>query len=90
MLAELRAIAALFPAATVCGDDWQWPGVRRAVLAFAAEAAVEVESHPKENWWLLQKPPPPSDERAKEGAPTAKRLRVEFTQPEGEVKMADG
>lgn len=54
VLAELRALRRLFPTATVCGDDWQWLGVRRAVVAFAAEAGVEVASHPKENWWLLQ------------------------------------
>ena len=54
VLAELRAIRRLFPRSTVCGDDWQWLGVRRAVVAFAAEAGVEVTSHPKENWWLLE------------------------------------
>jgi len=41
VLAELRAIRRLFPRSTVCGDDWQWLGVRRAVVAFAAEAGVE-------------------------------------------------
>ena len=41
VLAELRAIRRLFPLSAVCGDDWQWLGVRRAVVAFAAEAGVE-------------------------------------------------
>ena len=41
VLAELRAIRRLFPRSTVCGDDWQWLGVRRSVVAFAAEAGVE-------------------------------------------------
>ena len=69
VLAELRLAWRLFPAATLCGDDWQWLGVRAAVRAFAAEVGggATVASHPKENWWLLESlpppPPPPAEER---------------------------
>ena len=68
---SLGEAAGLCPRATVGGDDWQWIGVRRAVRAFAAEALVEVEAHPKENWWLLQRPyarlaPPPASAAAGE------------------------
>ena len=93
VLAELRALRRLFPLATVCGDDWQWLGVRRAVVAFAAEAGVEVIAHPRENWWLLESDPRARGRAALSGAapaadghaaplngPEPKRARVvEFT-----------
>ena len=34
VLADLRACRALFPGATIVGDDWVWPSVRRAVRDF--------------------------------------------------------
>ena len=34
VLADLRACSALFPGATIVGDDWVWPSVRRAVRDF--------------------------------------------------------
>jgi len=64
------------------GDDWQWLEVRRAVVAFAAEAGVQVASHPKENWWLLEARPiamPTAATTAAEPAP--KRTKVEFERP---------
>lgn len=65
VLRDLRAATRLFPDAILCGDDWQWPGVRRAVARHAAEfggaAAGDgcpswaVRSDPGENWWWLER-----------------------------------
>lgn len=53
---ELAALEAAFPAALVCGDDWQWPEVREAVEAHVQARAgmLQLHSHPAENWWWLQ------------------------------------
>ena len=84
VLAELREVRRLFPAAVVCGDDWQWLGVRRAVMAFAAEAGVEVASHPKENWWLLEtRAPSIRGAPAEEPEPKRARVSVEFASAGG-------
>ena len=73
----------------MCGDDWQWLGVRRAVVAFAAETGLGVASHRKENWWLLESKLleplrdrwlEPASPAAPLGGPEPKRARVvEFT-----------
>lgn len=55
-LADLRAARRLFPTAMLCGDDWQWSGVRAAVEHFAADdcgGRVIVRSCANENWWWL-------------------------------------
>ena len=78
--ADLRACAAHFPDALLCGDDWQWPAVQRAVTDHAAShAGLAVHADPTENWWWLEGPA--------EGAPpaagcTRKRRRVEFVAAE--------
>lgn len=56
VLAELEACEELFPKALVCGDDWQWLGVREAVRAFAEARGgrLRLHSHPRENWWWFE------------------------------------
>ena len=55
VLADLHASLRLFPEATLCGDDWCWEQVRRAVGDFADETDFQVEAHPNENWWRLHR-----------------------------------
>ena len=71
-LADLRAAFARFPAALMCGDDWQWPGVRAAVEQFVAEergGRAALRCCDKENWWWIDEGaegahPAPSDAEA--------------------------
>ena len=41
------------PDGVLCGDDWTWADVRRAVEDFAAERALAVHvEHPQ--WWIAR------------------------------------
>jgi hypothetical protein len=45
----------LFPVASVIGDDWHWPQVRRAVESVAREHRLHV--HTRGNCWWIDPPP---------------------------------
>jgi len=72
---------ALFPRATLVGDDWQWEGVRSAVRAFAAENpdAGELRFHSKENWWYFER----AAVAAVAESASRKQRRVEFVAATG-------
>ena len=55
VLADLREAAHSFPSALVCGDDWQWPGVRSALEQHVVDngGRLKIMAHPAENWWWL-------------------------------------
>ena len=53
VLQDIQAAARMFPNAIICGDDWQWSGVRSAVRSHAQDCSLEVEAHARENWWRL-------------------------------------
>lgn len=84
VLADLREARAHFPDALVCGDDWLWPEVRRAVRKHAASVGgLEVRAHPRENWWVLDRTALPYEAETRAGAASGeqacKRQRcVEF------------
>ncbi len=52
VLADVAVARALFPNAVLCGDDWDWPGVKHAVNYLAANRGDQV--HSEGNTWLLQ------------------------------------
>jgi|GEM_PF-751069 len=52
--AELRLARELFPHALLCGDDYDWSGVRRAVDEFAASAGLVVDRSGERGWRLLE------------------------------------
>ena len=52
--AELKLARELFPHALLCGDDYDWSGVRRAVDEFAAGAGLVVDRHGTRGWRLLE------------------------------------
>ncbi len=52
VLADVIAARMLFPAAVLCGDDWNWPGVQHAVNYVAANRGDRVLS--VGNTWLLE------------------------------------
>jgi hypothetical protein len=57
VLADVRAAERLFPHALLCGDDWQWAGVRSAVEQHVAESGGRLRVHAEatENWWWLER-----------------------------------
>jgi hypothetical protein len=52
--AELRLARRLFPHALLCGDDYDWSGVRAAVDEFAAGAGLVVDRSGARGWRLLE------------------------------------
>lgn len=52
--AELRLARKLFPHALLCGDDYDWTGVRQAVGEFAAQAGLVVDRNGTRGWRLLE------------------------------------
>jgi hypothetical protein len=52
--AELRLARKLFPRSLLCGDDYDWSGVRRAVDEFAAGAGLVVDRTGARGWRLLE------------------------------------
>lgn len=55
VLADLKAwMPRLKPGGILCGDDWNWPAVRRAVLNFACEKGLAID--PIGNFWRLYHP----------------------------------
>jgi hypothetical protein len=52
--AELKLARELFPHALLCGDDYDWSGVRRAVDEFAAVAGLVVDRYGERGWRLLE------------------------------------
>jgi hypothetical protein len=52
--AELRLARTLFPHALLCGDDYDWSGVRLAVNEFAVGAGLVVDRYGARGWRLLE------------------------------------
>ncbi len=52
--AELKLARELFPHALLCGDDYDWSGVRRAVNEFATNTGLVVDRHGARGWRLLE------------------------------------
>ncbi len=52
VLADIATSRSLFPATMICGDDWNWPGVRRAVEYFAENRGDAI--HTDGNTWVLE------------------------------------
>ena len=52
VLADVIATAMMFPAAMMCGDDWNWPGVQHALNYVAANRGREIIT--SDNTWLLK------------------------------------
>jgi hypothetical protein len=55
--AELELAGSLFPGARLVGDDYDWPGVARAVDAFAVRHGLRVERVGHRGWKLVGRPP---------------------------------
>lgn len=51
VIADIVTARALFPTAVLCGDDWDWPGVKHAVSYVARNRGDEI--HSLGNTWLL-------------------------------------
>jgi len=52
VIADVVTARALFPHAVLCGDDWDWPGVKHAVSYVATNRGDRIKS--LGNTWLLE------------------------------------
>jgi hypothetical protein len=50
---DVELARTLFPTALIVGDDWDWEGVRRAVIETAGQSGLKLETHGVA--WLLRK-----------------------------------
>ncbi len=50
--AEITLSRQLFPFAIICGDDWNWSGVERAVKEMAE--TLQVDFNRDQNFWMLE------------------------------------
>lgn len=68
VIADVVTARALFPEAVLCGDDWNWPGVRHAVTYVAVNRGDRIRT--EGNTWLLERGP----SEARHPAPSARTI----------------
>ena len=52
VLADIKEATQLFPKAIICGDDWKWPEVQKAVQDYARENKRQITSY--QNFWQFK------------------------------------
>jgi hypothetical protein len=55
VMADLEKVYELFPHTFIMGDDWGWPTVRAAVIAFARKYGFKVIANNKKNFWRYER-----------------------------------